>query len=66
MSEIRNVNEFFQHHPDLRYKDLARYMGVSVSSVQKWMRGERRITERTISQLNTLHERFSAMAATAK
>lgn len=53
MTEIQTLNDFFTKHP-MYHKSLAELMRVSVSVVDKWSNGDRRLTERTINELNRL------------
>jgi DNA-binding transcriptional regulator YdaS (Cro superfamily) len=41
------------------HRDLAQLLCVSLSAVDKWSNGNRKLTPRTISQLNNLHERLT-------
>lgn len=53
MTEIQTLNDFFIKHP-MYHRSLAELMRVSVSVVDKWSNGDRRLTERTINELNRL------------
>ncbi|GEM_PF-1655501 len=57
MSEITSFHDFISKHP-MYHKDIARLLGVTVSAVDKWSTGARPITPRTLTQLNTIHQRF--------
>ncbi|WP_341529964.1 helix-turn-helix transcriptional regulator [Nostoc sp. UHCC 0302] len=57
MTEIKNLHEFLGKHP-MSHRDLAKLLCVSLSVVDKWSNGSRRITPRTIEQLNKIHESF--------
>jgi predicted transcriptional regulator len=57
-AEIQTLHDFFGKHP-MYQKTLAQLLGVSQSAVEKWSSGDRPLTQRTLNQLNTLHERFT-------
>jgi len=54
MTEITCLNDFFIKHP-MYHRSLADLMGVSTSVVDKWSNGDRRISQRTLKELNRLH-----------
>ncbi|QKQ75668.1 helix-turn-helix transcriptional regulator [Nostoc sp. TCL240-02] len=56
--EIQSLHDFLSFHPMYQHQ-LAQLMGVTTSAVEKWSRGDRSLTSRTLTQLNTLHERLN-------
>jgi hypothetical protein len=54
MAEITSLNDFFIFHP-MYHRVLAELMGVSTSAVDKWSNGDRRVSQRTLNELNRLH-----------
>ncbi|UKP01004.1 helix-turn-helix transcriptional regulator [Nostoc sp. UHCC 0870] len=54
MAEITSLNDFFIEHP-MYHRSLAELMGVSTSIVDKWSNGDRRVSQRTLKELNRLH-----------
>lgn len=54
MTEITSLNDFFMKHP-MYHRSLAELMGVSTSIVDKWSNGDRRVSQRTLNELNRLH-----------
>lgn len=52
--EIKSLHDFLNKHP-MYQRQLALLLGVTTSAVEKWSSGDRRLTQRTINDLNRLH-----------
>ncbi|OYE02784.1 hypothetical protein [Nostoc sp. 'Peltigera membranacea cyanobiont' 232] len=52
--EIKSLHDFLNKHP-MYQRQLALLLGVTTSAVEKWSNGDRRLTQRTINDLNRLH-----------
>lgn len=52
--EIQTLHDFLNRHP-MYQRQLAQLLGVTTSAVEKWSSGDRRITQRTLNDLNRLH-----------
>jgi transcriptional regulator with XRE-family HTH domain len=52
--EIETLHDFLNKHP-MYQRQLACLLGVTTSAVEKWSSGDRRLTQRTLNDLNRLH-----------
>ncbi|MBD2565902.1 MULTISPECIES: hypothetical protein [Nostoc] len=58
MPEIESLHDFLGKHP-MYHRQLAELMGVKTCTVDRWSNQTRRVTERTLKELNRLHHLLS-------
>jgi hypothetical protein len=58
MAEIESLHDFLGKHP-MYHRQLAELMGVKTCTVDRWSNQTRRVTERTLKELNRLHHLLS-------